>query len=88
MYREISVDSETGSLSISTADVKSYLKIDYSDDDTLIQNMITSARVYLENYLSRDLVAKSRKYYIHKINCRTRRHSNKCGSPSNKNYRC
>ena len=64
MYREISGDSETGSLSLSTADVKSYLKIDYSDDDTLIQNMITSARVYLENYLSRDLVAKSRKYYI------------------------
>lgn len=64
MYREISVESETGTLSISSADVKSYLKIDYSDDDTLILNMITSARVYLENYLSRDLVGKSRKYYI------------------------
>lgn len=62
MY-QIKINSTTGSEIISTADVKSYARIDTTADDTLIGQMITQARIVLENYISRDIVAKNRTYY-------------------------
>jgi hypothetical protein len=62
MY-QIKINSTTGSEVISTADVKAYARIDTSDDDTLIGEMIKQARIVLENYISRDIVAKNRTFY-------------------------
>ncbi len=62
MY-QIKINSTTGSEIISTADVKSYARIDTTADDTLISQMITQARIVLENYISRDIVAKNRTFY-------------------------
>ena len=49
-----------------TSDVKSYARIDTSADDTIIGRMIVQARIWCENYISRDIVAKSRTYYVPK----------------------
>ncbi|HAI17698.1 MAG TPA: hypothetical protein DCM10_06560, partial [Xanthomarina gelatinilytica] len=50
------MNSTTGSEIVTTADVKSYARIDTSADDTLIARMITQARIWCENYISRDIV--------------------------------
>ena len=55
--REIKIHSTTGSEIVSTSDFKSYAKINYSDDDSLIALIITQARIWCENYISRDIVA-------------------------------
>ena len=62
MY-QIKINSTTGTEIISTADVKSYARIDTTADDTLIGQMITQGRIVLENYISRDIVAKNRTFY-------------------------
>lgn len=36
------------------ADVKSYLKIDYSDDDILLSTMLMAALSFIQNYLCRN----------------------------------
>jgi len=66
--REIKIHSTTGSEIVSTSDFKSYAKINYSDDDSLIALIITQARIWCENYISRDIVAKNRSYYLDKTN--------------------
>ena len=62
--RQIKVNSLLGNEIITTADVKSYVRIDTDEDDALIANMITEARIWCENYISRDIVAKNRTYYL------------------------
>ena len=62
--RQIKVNSLLGNEIITTADVKSYVRIDTNEDDALITNMITEARIWCENYISRDIVAKNRTYYL------------------------
>ena len=57
--RQIKVNSLLGNEIITTADVKSYVRIDTNEDDALIANMITEARIWCENYISRDIVAKT-----------------------------
>lgn len=42
--------SYTGTNQISLSDVKNYLKIDYTTDDTLLTNLITEAREVLEDF--------------------------------------
>lgn len=59
----LKVNSETGSEIVTTADVKLYARIDTTADDTLIADMIKQARLWCENYISRDIVAKNRTYY-------------------------
>ena len=66
--REIKIISETGSEPVSLSDAKNFLKVDYTDDDTLIGALIKQARLWCENYLSKDIVAKQRKYYVPKTN--------------------
>ncbi len=63
-HYQIKVNSVTGSELIDTATAKTFLRVDTSADDTLIAKMIVTARVCLENYLSRDIVAKNRTVYI------------------------
>ena len=62
--RQIEIVSTTGSELITTSDVKTYVHIDIDADDTLIDRMIVQARIWCENYISRDIVAKERKYYL------------------------
>lgn len=62
--RQIKINSTTGSEILTVSDVKNYVRIDTSADDTLIGRMITEARIYCENYISRDIVAKNRTYYL------------------------
>lgn len=62
--RQIKINSTTGTELLTASDVKNYVRIDTSADDSLITRMITQARVWCENYISRDIVAKNRTYYL------------------------
>lgn len=44
---------------VTTAEVKAFLKIDYSTDDTLIAEMIIMAREFVENFLQRALINRT-----------------------------
>ena len=66
--RQVKINSTTGSEIVTTADVKLYARIDTSTDDALIVRMITQARIWCENYVSRDIVAKNRTYYLDSTN--------------------
>lgn len=66
--RQIKVNSVTGSEIVTVSEAKLYTRIDTSADDTLIDDMITQARVFIENYISRDIVAKNRTYYVDQTN--------------------
>ena len=63
-HTQIKIDSTTGSELVNTATAKTYLRVDTSADDTLISQMITQARIIIENYISKDIVAKTRKLYL------------------------
>jgi len=63
-YYQVKVNSVTGSELIDTATAKTFLRVDTTADDSLIEKMIVTARVCLENYLSKDIVAKNRTVYI------------------------
>jgi hypothetical protein len=64
--RQIKINSTIGTEIISLADVKNYVRIDTSADDDLITDMIIQARIFCENYISRDIVSKNRTYYLPK----------------------
>jgi len=66
--RQIKINSTTGSEIVSTADVKLFARIDTTADDDIIYRMITQARIWCENYISRDIVAKNRTYYLDESN--------------------
>ena len=62
--RQIKINSTTGSEIVNTADLKLFSRIDTTADDAIIARMITQARIWCENYISRDIVAKNRSYYL------------------------
>ncbi len=62
--RQIKINSTTGSEIVSTSDFKNYARINYSDDDTMIGKILVQARIWCENFISRDIVAKNRTYYL------------------------
>ena len=63
-HYQVKVNSVTGSELIDTDTAKTFLRVDTTADDTIIGKMIVTARVCLENYLSRDIVAKNRTVYV------------------------
>jgi len=63
-HTQIKITATTGSEIINTATAKSYLRVDTAADDTLIGQMITQARIIIENYITKDIVAKTRKLYL------------------------
>ena len=66
--RQIKINSEIGSELLTVQNVKDYVRIDTSADDTLIGQMIIQARIWCENYISRDIVSKNRTYYLDTTN--------------------
>lgn len=62
--RQIKINSVIGVSIISLADAKNYIRIDVTADDTLIELMIEAAHTAAENYMSRDIIAKERTYYL------------------------
>lgn len=61
---QIKIDSTDGSEIVTLQEAKDYARVDTSADDDLITSMIVSARQALETYLSRDIVGKTRTYWI------------------------
>lgn len=66
--RQMNIISEIGSEPVGLTAAKNFIKVDFSNDDDLITTMIQTARVWCENYISRDIVAKQREYYLPKTN--------------------
>ena len=66
--RQVKINSTIGSEIVSSADLKLYARIDTSADDALIARMITQARIWCENYISRDIVSKNRSYFLDATN--------------------
>jgi uncharacterized phiE125 gp8 family phage protein len=62
--RQIKINTTLGSEIITASEVKNYVRIDTTADDALIATMITQARIWAENFISRDIVSKNRTYYI------------------------
>ena len=61
---QIRIDSTDGSEIVTLQEAKDYARIDTSADDDLVTSMIVSARQALETYLSRDIVGKTRTYWV------------------------
>lgn len=62
--RQIKINETLGTEIISVVDCKNFIRIDTNADDSLLELMIESARINAENYLSRDIVAKNRTYFV------------------------
>lgn len=64
----VQIDAETGSDIISLSELKAYARIETSDDDSVISNMIKSATQKCEAYMNRDIIAKTRTLFISNVN--------------------
>lgn len=62
--RQIYINSVLGSEPVTLTEAKNYIRVDTDADDLLITNMIEQARIYLENYICRDIVAKDRTFFL------------------------
>ena len=62
--RQIKINSTVGNEILTAQNVKDYVRIDTASDDNIISAMITQARIWCENYISRDIVGKNRTYYL------------------------
>lgn len=69
-HSQVKINLTTGDEIVTTSDVKDFARIDTSDDDAIIGRMITQARIWCENYISKDIVAKNRTYYVPFANAR------------------
>lgn len=64
----VQVDSVTGSEIVANSELKSYARIETSDDDTIVAEMIKAAREKCEAIINRDIVAKTRTLFVSNIN--------------------
>jgi len=67
---DIKINSTTGSELVTTQEVKDFVRIDTSSDDTIISRMIVTARIWCENYIGKDIVAKNRTFYLQEVDDR------------------
>jgi len=63
-HTEVKINTTTGSEIITATNAKDYMRVDTSADDALIGKMVTEARIIIENYLTKDIVAKTRSLYL------------------------
>lgn len=66
--RQIKINSTIGNEILTSQSVKDYVRIDTDSDDNVITSMISQARIWCENYISRDIVSKNRTYYLDSTN--------------------
>ena len=66
--RQIKINSTEGSEIVLVATAKDYMRVSTTADDNIITRMIAQARIWCENYISRDIVSKNRTYYIPETN--------------------
>ena len=66
--RQIKIHSTLGNEILTGQDVKDFVRIDTTADDNIITAMISQARIWSENYISRDIVSKNRTYYLDSTN--------------------
>lgn len=66
--RQIKINSTLGNEILTAQNVKDFVRVDTSADDNIISAMITQARIWCENYISRDIVSKNRTYYLPQTN--------------------
>ena len=59
MFTEVNVTTDAVSEPISTAEAKAFLRVDGSDEDTLIDECVSAARRYAEEYTQRSFTAKT-----------------------------
>ena len=67
---DIKINSTTGSELVTTQEVKDFVRIDTSSDDAIISRMIITARIWCENYIGKDIVAKNRTFYLQEVDDR------------------
>ena len=65
--RQVKINETTGSEIVTTADLKLYARVETTADDAIIARQLTQSRIWCENYISRDIVAKNRSYYLDAI---------------------
>ena len=63
----VQIDSTPGSEIVASSELKSYARIETSDDDTIVAELIKSAREKCEAIINRDIVAKTRSLFISDI---------------------
>ena len=61
------IDSVTGSEIVTSSEFKDFARIDTSDDDTIVADIIKAARMKCEAIINRDIVAKTRTLFISNI---------------------
>lgn len=66
--RQIKINSTIGNEILTGQEVKDYVRIDTEADNNLISAMIIQARIWCENFISRDIVPKNRTYYLDRTN--------------------
>lgn len=66
--RQIKINSTIENEIVTAEDVKNYVRIDTEADNSIITSMIIQARIWCENYISRDIVSKNRTYYLDSTN--------------------
>lgn len=49
---------------ITTSEAKNHLRVDTSDDDTLIDSLVTAAREHVEMTIGRSLITQTLKFYL------------------------
>lgn len=64
MIPTMTINSETGSEPITTAEAKAWALIDTDADDDEIGTLITTARRMVESYINKDILAKERTYFL------------------------
>jgi len=57
--------SESGSEPITLAQLKNFIRVDFTTDDDLITALITSARMLVEQFIGQALITKSLKTYFY-----------------------
>lgn len=59
----VQIDSTTGSELVANSEIKSYARIETSADDAIVSILQKAARSACEDYINRDIVAKTRTYF-------------------------
>jgi len=60
----LTIVTDVASEPLTVSEVKDYIRVDDNIDDTVITNMIKSARLWVENYTNRSLLNRTLKYSI------------------------